>query len=76
MNGNVVLLGCARESEGVILPDRNLRATQEDVLGKVSANKKEMEQISGITCPAIVLVFSFLIWISQTLLGCWMTLET
>lgn len=32
MYGDVVLLGRRREGEGVVLPDRDLRATEEDVL--------------------------------------------
>jgi len=32
MHGDVVLLGCASKREGMILPDRDLRAAQEDVL--------------------------------------------
>lgn len=33
VNGNVILLRGTGEREGVILPDRNLGAAQEDVLG-------------------------------------------
>lgn len=32
MNGDVVFLGCASKREGVILPDGDFRAAQEDVL--------------------------------------------
>lgn len=75
--GDVVLLGCRSEGEGVPLPVRDLGAvTAVANVSPKSTEKEEERTHRKMYCPARVVVFSFLIWISQTLLGWRMTLET
>ena len=60
MHGDVVFFGGAGEGEGVVLPDGDFGAAEEDVLQEL-VGETEWGKCMFLTCPACVFVFSFLI---------------